>query len=71
MERAAADVGLIFVAYNLKRIITIVGTKRLKVYLKALALLKTEYTPYKSALGKIFTLSNPSEKLISTACLAA
>jgi transposase len=37
IERAAADVGLIFVAYNLKRIMAIVGTKKLQEYLKDIA----------------------------------
>jgi transposase len=33
--RASADVGFIFIAYNLKRIINIVGRKQLMTYLKA------------------------------------
>ena len=36
MKRASADVGLIFVVYNLRRIINIVGPDKLKEYLKAL-----------------------------------
>lgn len=38
MKRASADVGLIFVAYNLRRIMNILGPDRLKSYLKALSL---------------------------------
>jgi transposase len=34
MERASADVGFIFTAYNLRRIINIIGQKNLKEYLK-------------------------------------
>ena len=38
MKRASADVGLIFVAYNLRRIVNILGQDKLKAYLKALSL---------------------------------
>jgi len=38
MKRASADVGLIFVAYNLRRIMNILGQDKLKAYLKALSL---------------------------------
>ena len=37
MERAAADVGLMFVAYNLRRIINILGQEVFKEYLRILA----------------------------------
>jgi hypothetical protein len=37
MKRASADVGLIFVAYNLRRIINILGPDKLKEFLKALS----------------------------------
>jgi transposase len=36
MERASADVGFMFTAYNLRRIINIIGQKNLKEYLKRL-----------------------------------
>ena len=36
MQRAAADVGLMFVAYNLRRIINIIGQTDLKKYLQVL-----------------------------------
>jgi transposase len=39
MERASADVGLMFIAYNLRRIINILGQDLFKKYLKQLALL--------------------------------
>ena len=39
MKRASADVGLIFVVYNLRRIINIIGHAKLKEYLKALFLI--------------------------------
>jgi transposase len=38
-KRASADVGLMFIAYNLRRIINIIGKNVLKQYLGALALL--------------------------------
>jgi len=39
MKRASADVGFIFIAYNLRRIINILGHEVLKKFLKELALL--------------------------------
>jgi transposase len=39
MKRASADVGLIFVVYNLRRIMNIIGQDKLKAYLKALRLI--------------------------------
>jgi hypothetical protein len=38
MKHASADVGLIFTAYNLRRIFNIIDQKKLKKYLKGLAL---------------------------------
>ena len=38
MKHASADVGLIFIVYNLKRIMNILGINRLKEYLKAFIL---------------------------------
>jgi len=38
-ERASSDVGLMFISYNLRRLINILSTKELKEYLKALVLL--------------------------------
>ncbi|MBN2613134.1 MAG: hypothetical protein JXB00_16395, partial [Bacteroidales bacterium] len=35
MQRASADVGFIMIAYNLMRIMNIVGVERLKAYLKS------------------------------------
>lgn len=37
IKRASADVGLIFVAYNLRRIMNLIGNDRLKAYFKALS----------------------------------
>ena len=39
MKRASADAGLIFIAYNLRRIINIMGKSALKTYLEELSLL--------------------------------
>jgi hypothetical protein len=36
MNRASTDVGLMFIAYNLRRLLTIVGKDRLMAYLKAI-----------------------------------
>ena len=43
-QRASADVGLMFVAYNLRRIINILGENELKMYLKQVALTIFEKT---------------------------
>jgi len=37
IKRASADVGFIFVAYNLRRLFNLVEGKELKAYLKALS----------------------------------
>jgi transposase len=56
-ERASADVGLMFIAYNIRRIINILGRDELKKYLEALVLLLLSWIrQYKL---KIFSL-NPS-----------
>jgi hypothetical protein len=34
LERASADIGFMFIAYNLKRIINIMGSEAIKEYLK-------------------------------------
>ncbi|MCK4700006.1 MAG: transposase, partial [Bacteroidales bacterium] len=45
-ERASADVGFMFIAYNLRRIMNIVGKKALKKYLEVLILLVSgKYRP--------------------------
>jgi transposase len=46
MERASADVGFMFTAYNLRRIINIIGQKDLKEYLKKV--LFVVFSSYKS-----------------------
>ena len=43
INRAAADVGLIFVAYNLRRIFNLIGQNELKKFLKELALLFRDF----------------------------
>lgn len=42
MNRASADVGFIFIAYNLRRIVKILGQEAFKKYLRMLALLISE-----------------------------
>jgi hypothetical protein len=39
IKRAAADLGLIFIAYNLRRIFNLIDPNELKQYLKVLTLL--------------------------------
>ena len=39
MQRASADVGVIFIAYTLRRLITILGKDKLVEYLRALSTL--------------------------------
>ena len=52
MERASADVGLIFTAYNLRRLINIIGIKRLMNYLQqAFALFYTRICSVKSIIS--------------------
>ena len=46
MQRAGADVGLMFTAYNLRRIINIIGQKNFKEYLKKV--LSAVFSSYKS-----------------------
>lgn len=45
IKRAAADVGLMFVAYNLRRIFNLISQNELKVYLKELAVLLSKIVP--------------------------
>jgi transposase len=52
IKRASADVGLIFIAYNLRRLLNILGPKVFKDYLEQLALFifrKTAYINFKLA----------------------
>jgi len=78
-ERASSDVGLMFISYNLKRLINILSTKELKEYLKALVLLffrtksylnlkirlfKTLFIFQKIYINQIFF----DKKLLKTSC---
>jgi len=64
-ERASADVGFMFIAYNIRRIMNIVGKNALKKYLKVLILsisgiyrpIRFKLTPFKAInfLNKILT----------------
>ena len=51
MKRASADVGLIFVVYNLRRIMSILGQQKLKAYLKALFAVFCSIRAYFKALS--------------------
>jgi transposase len=52
MKRASADVGLIFVAYNLRRIVNILGQDKLKAYLKALSFVLCQNMAHLKALSR-------------------
>ncbi|MDO9256595.1 MAG: IS1182 family transposase [Bacteroidales bacterium] len=52
MKRASADVGLIFVVYNLRRIMNIVGHEKLKEYLKALIFVFCSIIAYFKAITR-------------------
>jgi hypothetical protein len=55
-KRAAADVGLIFTAYNLRRIFNLIDQNLLKQYLIELALLFSVLREYFKALYPCFIL---------------
>ena len=56
MKRASADVGFMFIAYNLRRIINIIGPDMLKKFLKELAGLFPQINTSVKAL--IFKITN-------------
>jgi transposase len=51
ITRASADVGFMFIAYNLRRIINIIGQKRLREYLNEL--LSSVFLPWRTIMLKI------------------
>jgi transposase len=57
MQRASADVGLMFTAYNLRRIINIIGQHNLKEYLKKVFF--AVFSAHKSLLRIIMKLLSP------------
>jgi hypothetical protein len=63
MKRASADVGLIFVAYNLRRILNILGQDKLKAYLKALSLIFYSIMAYFKAVSRS-SFFNPRKLLL-------
>ena len=58
IKHAAADVGLIFSAYNLRRIFNLIDQSLLKQYLKVLALHFGVLTPVHNAFYKLFCFKN-------------
>jgi len=70
MQRASADLGLMFTAYNFRRLITILGEKRLSKYLRMLvlcflsvkSLAKRKISPFNYAINSwiksIYTISS-------------
>lgn len=70
MKHASADVGLIFTAYNLRRIFNLIGKNQLKEYLKGLALLFLAIITHFKAIGRtnpihcsICNFKNPNFKV--------
>ena len=66
MQRAEADVGLMFTAYTLKRIMNILEQKTLKAYLRKLSLFSYRInTVFKSFLRQLsnFIFSNRNNAL--------
>lgn len=74
MKRASADVGLIFVAYNLRRLLTILGIKVFKEFLEQLALyfskIKTSYKVMRSNMSRLI-FANPIQHFFSSLRLIA
>jgi transposase len=66
MKRASADVGLIFVVYNLRRIINILGQDKLKEYLKALSFVFCSIMAQFKAISRSHFF-NPRKILLKTA----
>ena len=64
MKRASADVGMMFIAYNLRRIINIIDKNVLKKFLQELVFLFFKKTAFVKAI--IFNLSNPFFETNST-----
>jgi hypothetical protein len=63
IERASADVGFIFTAYNFRRIINIIGIKTMKEYLKTvLAFVFQKTGMLKSFLSNLNVLAHQIEK---------
>ena len=58
IKHALADVGLIFTAYNLRRIFNLIDQNLLKQYLKVLALYFGVLTPIFNAFYRLFCFKN-------------
>lgn len=71
MERAAADVGLIFIAYNLKRIMSIIDKKQLKAYLQGIVRFKITNTSLDIAISAFLRHYKLNTVEISTLALVA
>ena len=56
IQHASADVGILFTAYNLRRILNILDKNLLKAYLKALGFLFSSFQrPFKAIFGPVFS----------------
>lgn len=63
IKHAAADVGLIFTAYNLRRIFNMVDQNLLKEYLKSIALFFIEIRKYLKSICRYFFLISHNYKI--------
>jgi transposase len=60
MKRASADIGLVFTAYNLRRIMNLIDHKTLKKFLKELAFVFSHFRSHFEAFCRtIFVQPNP------------
>ena len=60
MRRASADVGLMFTAYNLRRLINIIGQKNFKEYLKRV--LFAVFSSYTSLWSRVMKLLSSEQE---------
>ena len=65
-QRASADVGLMFIAYNIRRIMNILGREELKMYLKEVALILFDPIRHISLQISIFKATKTIDQIINT-----
>ena len=66
IQRASADVGLMFVAYNIRRIMNILGKDELEKYLKEVVLIFSGQIRYISLQISLFKATKFIDKIISS-----
>ncbi len=65
-QRASADVGLMFIAYNIRRIMNILAREELKMYLKEVALIFFDPIRHISLQISIFKATKTIDQIINT-----